>query len=198
MDDSTCMVSTAKFFLDFTADESCGKCVPCRIGTKLMLDILTDICEGRGKEGDIETLEDLSQDIVASSLCGLGQSAPTPIRTTIKYFKDEYDSHINDGWCKAGVCRDLCTFYIDEEKCKGCGACIRACPSNAIVGEKKKPHKITQDLCVYCRSCWDSCKFNSIKILPAAARKAGEAEMAALAGMLAKGQAEMEEAGAAK
>jgi NADH:ubiquinone oxidoreductase subunit F (NADH-binding)/(2Fe-2S) ferredoxin len=198
MDDSNCMVSTSKFFLDFTAEESCGKCVPCRIGTQLMLDVLTDICEGRGKEGDIETLEDLSQDIIASSLCGLGQSAPTPVLSTLRYFKHEYEMHINEKWCSTGVCQDLCTFYIDEEKCKGCGACIRACPSNAIVGEKKKPHKINQDLCVHCRSCWDSCKFHTIKILPATARKAGEAEMAAFADMLMKGRAEMEEAGMAK
>jgi NADH:ubiquinone oxidoreductase subunit F (NADH-binding)/(2Fe-2S) ferredoxin/Pyruvate/2-oxoacid:ferredoxin oxidoreductase delta subunit len=197
MDDSNCMVSTSKFFLDFTADESCGKCTPCRIGTKLMLDVLTDICEGRGNEGDIEILEDLSQDIIASSLCGLGQSAPTPVLSTIRYFKQEYEMHIKDKWCSTGVCRDLCTFYIDEEKCKGCGACIRACPSNAVTGEKKKPHKIDQDLCVHCRSCWDSCKFHSIKILPAAARKASEAELAALAGMLTKGRVEIEEAGVA-
>ncbi len=197
MDDSNCMVSTAKFFLDFTADESCGKCAPCRIGTKLMLDVLTDICEGRGKEGDIETLEDLSRDIIASSLCGLGQSAPTPVLSTLRYFKHEYEMHINEKWCSTGVCRNLSTFYIDEEKCKGCGACIRACPSNAVAGEKKKPHKINQDLCVHCRSCWDSCKFHSIKILPATARKASEAELAALAGMLAKGRVEIEEAGVA-
>jgi len=171
MDQDTCMVSTAKFFLDFTTDESCGKCPPCRIGTKVMLDMLTDITEGRGKEGDIETLEDLAKDIIATSLCGLGQTAPNPVLTTIRYFRHEYESHIKEGWCQAGVCSDLCTFVIDEKLCKGCGACLRGCPSNAIMGEKKKPHKIIQEVCVRCRSCYDTCKFGSIKILPAAARK---------------------------
>lgn len=185
MDDGNCMVSTAKFFLDFTADESCGKCAPCRIGTKLMLDILTDICEGRGQEGDIETLEDLSKDITAASLCGLGQSASNPVRSTLRYFRNEYEMHIRDKWCPTGVCRDLCTFYIDERLCKGCGACLRACSSKGIVGEKKKPHTINQDLCVHCRTCWETCKFNAIKILPAAARTAGEAEMERLSEMLA-------------
>jgi NADH:ubiquinone oxidoreductase subunit F (NADH-binding)/(2Fe-2S) ferredoxin len=167
MDDNTCMVGTAKFFLEFTTDESCGKCPPCRVGTKILLDMLTDITEGRGKEGDIETLEDLGRDIIATSLCGLGQTAPNPILTTIKYFRDEYESHIKHKWCKAGVCRELTTFLIDEKLCKGCGACLRACPSKAISGEKKMPHKIIQDLCVHCRTCYDACKFKSIKILPA-------------------------------
>ncbi len=167
MDDNTCMVGTAKFFLEFTADESCGKCVPCRVGTKILLDILTDITEGKGQESDIETLQDLARDILASSLCGLGQTAPNPILTTIKYFRDEYESHILHKWCKAGVCRKLTTFWIDEKLCKACGACLRACPSKAIVGEKKVPHKIIQELCVQCRTCYDTCKFHSIKILPA-------------------------------
>ena len=167
MDDSNCMVSLAKFFLSFTTEESCGKCPPCRVGTKILLDMLTDIAEGRGKEGDIETLEDLGRDIIATSLCGLGQTAPNPILTTIRYFKDEYESHIKDKWCKAGVCRNLTTFWIEEKLCKGCGACLRACSSKAIMGEKKKPHKIIQELCVHCRSCYETCKFKSIKILPA-------------------------------
>lgn len=171
MDEDTCMVSTAKFFLDFTADESCGKCPPCRIGTKVMHDMLIDITEGRGKEGDIETLQDLSHDIIATSLCGLGQTAPNPVLTTIKYFRHEYESHIKDRWCKAGVCSDLCTFFVDEKLCKGCGACLRECPSNAIIGEKKKPHKIIQESCIHCRSCYDACKFGSIKVLPASARE---------------------------
>jgi len=167
MDDNTCMVGTARFFLDFTADESCGKCTPCRVGTKILLDMLTDITEGKGKEEDIETLQDLGRDIIAASLCGLGQTAPNPVLTTIKYFRDEYESHIIDKWCKAGVCRDLSSFWIDEKLCKGCGACLRACPSKAIVGEKKVPHKIIQELCVHCRTCYDTCKFKSINILPA-------------------------------
>jgi NADH:ubiquinone oxidoreductase subunit F (NADH-binding)/(2Fe-2S) ferredoxin/Pyruvate/2-oxoacid:ferredoxin oxidoreductase delta subunit len=167
MDNGTCMVGTAKFFLEFTADESCGKCTPCRVGTKILLDMLTDISEGKGKEGDIETLQDLGRDIITTSLCGLGQTAPNPVLSTIRYFKDEYESHIHQKWCKAGVCRNLTTFLIDEKLCKACGACLRACPAKAIVGEKKVPHKIIQELCVHCRTCYDTCKFKSIKILPA-------------------------------
>jgi NADH:ubiquinone oxidoreductase subunit F (NADH-binding)/(2Fe-2S) ferredoxin len=167
MDDNTCMVGTAKFFLEFTADESCGKCTPCRVGTKILLDMLTDITDGNGKEGDIETLQDLAKDILTTSLCGLGQTAPNPVLTTIKYFRDEYESHIRDKWCKAGVCRNLTTFWIDEELCKGCGACLRACPSKAIIGEKKKPHKIIQEVCVHCRTCYEACKFKSIRVMPA-------------------------------
>lgn len=174
MDDNNCMVSTSKFFLGFTADESCGKCVPCRVGTRILLDMLTDITEGRGKEGDIEILEDLSRDIIAASLCGLGQTAPNPVLSTIRYFRNEYEAHIRDRWCFAGVCRQLCTFLIDERKCTGCGACLRACPSKAIVGEKKKPHKIIQELCVQCRTCYETCKFGSIKILSANAREGKE------------------------
>jgi NADH:ubiquinone oxidoreductase subunit F (NADH-binding)/(2Fe-2S) ferredoxin len=177
MDDNTCMVGTAKFFLGFTADESCGKCTPCRVGTRILLDMLTDITEGRGQEGDIETLEDLGRDIISTSLCGLGQTAPNPILTTIKYFRDEYESHIRDKWCKAGVCRNLTTFWIDEELCKGCGACLRACPSKAIIGEKKQPHKIIQEVCLHCRTCYEACKFKSIKILPAGYEN-GPAELA--------------------
>ena len=184
MDDSNCMVNTAKFFLEFTVDESCGKCIPCRIGTKIMLDILDDICKGKGKPGDIELLEDISNDIIEASLCGLGQSAPTPVLSTIRYFRREYEMHINNQWCITGVCKDLCTFYIDERLCKGCGACLRACPANAITGEKKKPHKINQELCLHCRTCWDTCKFDSIKILPAAARNVSESELEYLAGQI--------------
>ena len=167
MNDNNCMVSVAKFFLGFTSDESCGKCPPCRIGTRIMLDLLTDITEGRGKEGDVATLEDLSADIIATSLCGLGQTAPNPVLSTVRYFRNEYESHIKERWCKAGICRHLCSFWIDETLCKGCGACLRGCPSKAIIGEKKKPHKIIQELCVQCRSCYEACAFKSIQILPA-------------------------------
>jgi NADH:ubiquinone oxidoreductase subunit F (NADH-binding)/Pyruvate/2-oxoacid:ferredoxin oxidoreductase delta subunit len=167
MDEDTCMVSTSKFFLEFTADESCGKCTPCRVGTRVMLDMLTDITEGRGKDGDIETLEDLSKDIIGTSLCGLGQTAPNPVLSTIRYFRHEYEAHIKDHWCEAGICSHLCSFHIDEELCKGCGACLRACPQEAIVGEKKKAHRIIQELCIQCRTCYDACKFASIKIEPA-------------------------------
>ncbi|MDP2167170.1 MAG: NADH-quinone oxidoreductase subunit NuoF [Thermodesulfovibrionales bacterium] len=171
MDDSNCMVSMARFFLEFTADESCGKCPPCRIGTKVMLDMLNDITEGNGKESDIETLQDLCGDIISTSLCGLGQTAPNPVLTTIKYFREEYESHIKDKWCKAGVCRSLCTFIVDEKVCTGCGACQRACTQGAVTGEKKKPHEINQELCIQCRACYDACKFGSINIGPAAMRE---------------------------
>ena len=171
MDDLNCMVSVAKFFLEFTADESCGKCPPCRIGTRVMLDKLIDITEGRGKKGDMELMRDLSQDIINTSLCGLGQTAPNPVLTTIKYFRDEYESHINDKWCKAGVCRSLITFQIDEATCTGCGACARACPQKTISGEKKKPHRINQVNCIQCRSCYEACKFSSVKIGPASLRE---------------------------
>ncbi len=168
MDDSNCMVGMAKFFLSFTQSESCGKCPPCRLGTKVMLDLLTDISEGRGKESDIELLQDLSADIINTSLCGLGQTAPNPVLTTIKYFRDEYESHIKEKWCKAGVCRELSTFYIDETLCKGCGLCLKACPKDAITGEKRKPHTINNELCIKCRSCFVACpaKFGAVMIGP--------------------------------
>ena len=171
MNDLNCMVSVAKFFLEFTAEESCGKCPPCRIGTTVMLDLLTKITEGNGKEGDMELLQDMSHDIISTSLCGLGQTAPNPVLTTIKYFRDEYESHINEKWCKTGVCKDICTFYIDEEKCKACGLCKKACPQTAISGEKKVPHRIDQALCIQCRSCYEVCKFDSVKIGPLSMRE---------------------------
>ena len=175
MNDLNCMVSVAKFFLEFTAEESCGKCPPCRIGTTIMLDMLTKITEGKGKESDIALLEDLSRDIISTSLCGLGKSAPNPVLTTIKYFRDEYESHINEKWCKTGVCKDLCTFYIDEEKCKACGLCKKVCPQKAVSGEKKVPHHIDQSLCIQCRSCYEACKFDSVKIGPRSMRETAAA-----------------------
>jgi NAD-dependent dihydropyrimidine dehydrogenase PreA subunit len=162
LDETNCMVNIAKFFLEFTQAESCGKCVPCRIGTKRLLEILTRITKGEGREGDIGLLEKLSNDVKVTSLCGLGQTAPNPILSTLKYFRDEYEAHIRDKKCPAKVCKDLLTYFIIEAFCKGCGACMRACPAGAITGEKKKPHKIDPSICVRCGACFDVCKFKSV------------------------------------
>lgn len=163
LDETDCMVNIAKFFLEFTQAESCGKCVPCRIGTKRLLEILDRITKGQGREGDIELLEKLSNDVKLASLCGLGQTAPNPVLSTIRYFRDEYEAHIRDKKCPAKVCKDLLTFYIIEEFCKGCGACLRACPAGAITGEKKKPHRINAEICIKCGACFDVCKFNAVR-----------------------------------
>jgi NADH:ubiquinone oxidoreductase subunit F (NADH-binding) len=163
LDNTDCMVSIAKFFLEFTQAESCGKCVPCRIGTKRLLEILDRITEGKGREGDIELLLNLGNDIKASSLCGLGQTAPNPVLSTIKYFRHEYEAHIKDLKCPAAVCKELIEFSINKELCKGCGLCVRVCPSNAITGEKKKPHSLSADICIKCGACFDVCKFGAVK-----------------------------------
>jgi NADH:ubiquinone oxidoreductase subunit F (NADH-binding)/NAD-dependent dihydropyrimidine dehydrogenase PreA subunit/(2Fe-2S) ferredoxin len=163
LDETDCMVNVAKYFLQFTQSESCGKCIPCRVGTKRLLEILTRITEGKGREGDIELLETLSSDVKTSSLCGLGQSAPNPVLSTIRYYRDEYEAHIYEKRCPAGVCKDLLSYSIVEEFCKGCTACTRVCPAGAIIGEKKKPHKIIQDICIKCGACFETCKFKAIK-----------------------------------
>lgn len=162
MDEDTCMVGMAKFFLDFTAKESCGKCIHCRIGTKRMLEILERITKGQGKNGDIELLEELCYSIKDGALCGLGQTAPNPVLTTIKYFRNEYEAHINEKKCPAGECSDLIEYKIIEDKCKGCTLCARNCPVNAIEGSVKVPHKIDITKCIKCGKCYSSCKFDAI------------------------------------
>lgn len=162
MDETTCMVSMAKFFLDFTRKESCGKCIHCRIGTKRMLEILERICDGKGKDGDIELLQDLGEKVKDASLCGLGQTAANPVLTTIKYFRNEYEDHILNGTCTAGQCKSLIKFSILEDKCVGCTACKRVCPVNAITGEVKQLHEINQELCIKCGKCYTACKFSAI------------------------------------
>ena len=162
MNESNCMVDIARFFMDFCHEESCGKCTPCREGTKRMLEILTNICEGRGKEGDIELLEEMGEVIKDASLCALGQTAPNPVLTTLRYFRDEYEAHIRYKRCPAGVCHNLIKYSIDFEKCIGCGLCLKACPADAISGEKKQPHRIDQNKCTQCGLCYEICKFKSI------------------------------------
>ncbi len=164
MDETTCMIDVAKFFLDFTQKESCGKCTFCRTGTKRMLEILTRITEGKGEEGDIEKLEELSYQIKDSSLCGLGQTAPNPVLTTIKYFREEYEAHIRDKKCPAKVCKPLLIYEVDPEKCTGCTVCAKNCPTDAIDGARKEVHFIRQDDCIKCGTCYTKCKFDAIMI----------------------------------
>ncbi|MGN1122825.1 MAG: NADH-ubiquinone oxidoreductase-F iron-sulfur binding region domain-containing protein [Eubacterium sp.] len=162
MDEGTCMVNMAKFFLDFTAKESCGKCIHCRIGTTRMLEILTRITEGNGQQGDVELLEELCFGIKDGALCGLGQTAPNPVLTTIKYFRNEYDAHINDKKCPAGECSRLIEYSIDEASCKGCTICARSCPVGAISGSVKNPHTIDTEKCIKCGKCISSCRFGAV------------------------------------
>lgn len=164
MDESKCMVNIARFFLEFTVDESCGKCTPCRIGTKRMLEILDRIIAGKGEEGDIEKLEELATTIKSASLCGLGQTAPNPVLSTIRYFRDEYEAHIRDKNCPAGECKALTNYHVIPEKCKQCGICKKNCPSDAIKGEiKQGPYEILQDRCIKCGVCMSKCPFKAIE-----------------------------------
>jgi len=162
MDEDNCMVDIARFFLDFTVDESCGKCNPCRIGTKRMMELLDKISEGKASLSDLDKLEELANHIKENSLCGLGQSAPNPVLATLKHFRKEYEAHIKEKRCPAGVCKALLRFYINPEKCKGCLACKRVCPTGAIVGELRMPHFIDQSKCIHCGGCKPVCRFGAV------------------------------------
>jgi NADH-quinone oxidoreductase subunit F len=165
MDDQTCMVDVARYFLKFLVDESCGKCVPCREGVLQLYRLVSDICEGAGSPGDITKIERLSAHVQTASLCALGKSAPNPVLSTLAYFRDEYEAHIDDGRCPGGVCRKLTTFTIDPEICTGCGACRRACPVDAVEGAKKKPHSIIDDKCTRCGSCRTVCPESAVSVV---------------------------------
>ena len=164
MDEGTCMVDVAKYFLTFLQDESCGKCLPCRLGIDRMLEIITDITEGRAKPGQLELLEELADTVSQTALCGLGKTAPNPVLSTLRYFRSEYEAHIDEKKCPAGVCKELITYRIDPDKCPGCGVCIRACVHQAITGAKKQAHVIDTQLCQKCGICRSECKFDAILI----------------------------------
>jgi ferredoxin len=161
-DENNCMVELARYFLHFTADESCGKCTPCREGTRMMLHILNTITAGEGTEGDLEMLETLAHQIKATALCGLGRTAPNPVLTTLRYFRDEYRAHIEDRRCPAHECRQLNSYRIDTRACTGCGLCRKECPAGAISGRRKGPHRVDQKACVKCGICFEVCQFGAV------------------------------------
>ncbi|MBQ3386458.1 MAG: 4Fe-4S binding protein, partial [Eggerthellaceae bacterium] len=162
MDDRSCMVEVARYYVDFLCEESCGKCTPCREGLRQMRAILTDICEGRGKDGDIELLERIGHTMQDASLCALGRTAANPVLTTIKFFRNEYEAHIKEHRCPAGVCAKLTRFVIDAEACTGCGMCQRSCPADAISGARREAHTIDPAKCIACGSCREACRFNAV------------------------------------
>jgi NAD-dependent dihydropyrimidine dehydrogenase PreA subunit len=170
MDEDDCMVDVARYFLTFTQLESCGKCIPCRWGTKQMLDILEDIVSGKGREGDIELLLELGETVKAGSLCALGGTAPNPVLTTIRYFRDEYEAHVNEKCCPALSCKALVDYWIDAEKCTACGRCLKACPADAITGEKRMAHVIDQDRCTKCGSCLAACPPRTSAVIKSSGR----------------------------
>jgi NADH-quinone oxidoreductase subunit F len=165
MDDRNCMVEVARYYVNFLAEESCGKCTPCREGLRQMLAILTDICDGKGKEGDLELLEKISGTLVDASLCALGKSAPNPVLTGIRYFRDEYAAHIQEKHCPAGVCAALTAFEIDPSACTGCANCKRVCQTGAVTGKAKSAHKINQAVCAVCGACRDACRFDAVRTM---------------------------------
>jgi NADH:ubiquinone oxidoreductase subunit F (NADH-binding) len=164
MDENTCMVDVARYFLDFLRGESCGKCTSCREGIQIMYEILVNICEGKGKPEDIELLKEIAEAVKDASLCGLGKTASNPVLSTLRYFMDEYKAHIYSKKCPAGVCKELIIYRIDKEKCTGCMVCLRSCSVNAISGEKQKPHEINIEKCIKCGSCFEVCRFNAVII----------------------------------
>jgi NADH-quinone oxidoreductase subunit F len=165
MDDRTCMVDVARYFLKFLVDESCGKCVPCREGVHQLHQLLERICAGDGQPGDIDKIEALSDVIVKTSLCGLGKSAPNPVLSTLRYFREEYEAHVVEKKCEAGVCRNLFTFRIIEDKCSGCGLCMKACPVDAIMGERKEVHVINGEKCTRCGACRNVCALDAVEVV---------------------------------
>jgi NADH-quinone oxidoreductase subunit F len=163
IDEDNCIVDTARYFLSFTQSESCGKCPPCRIGTKRMLEILNKICDGKGALADLDFLAEIAEQVKVGSLCALGGTAPNPVFTALKYFRDEFEEHVVDKRCRAGICTALVTYSIDPETCTGCGACVRVCPTGAIAGEKKQAHTLDPEICIKCAACYEKCRFDAVR-----------------------------------